>query len=66
MNKKAMLSSMRARCKKLRIASRQGICPVLEDMTFLESCYAKYPDEYKAIGQEVFEETRPFGCEFTD
>lgn len=57
---------VRRRCKALRVASKRGATPSTEDMEFLTECYRKYPDEYRTIGDEAFEETKPFGATETD
>ena len=58
-----MPSEVRARYKKLRIAGKTGLLN-LDDETrkFLTECNKKWPEECRKIGDEVFEETKPFGA----
>lgn len=57
----AMPADVRARCKKLRRAAKLGLALNADDLRFVHDCWKRYPDEYRDIGHEVFEETKPFG-----
>ena len=46
---------------KIRCASKRGQYVAEEDYDFCYEMYEKFPDEYKQIGREAYEATKPFG-----
>lgn len=56
-----MPPAIRARCKQLRIDGKQGRSISEEDSNFLMDCISRWPQEYREIGKEAFEQTKPFG-----
>jgi hypothetical protein len=47
----------------LRCKSKRGGYLSPEEFDFLQDCYRKWPIEYQALQQAVFEETKPFGSQ---
>jgi hypothetical protein len=58
-----MPDETRERCRKLRMRSKRGEFISPEDFKFLESCWQRWPEEYKAMQREVFVDTAPFGSQ---
>lgn len=52
-----MSDADRKRCERLRYQSKKGKYLPPPDFIFLQKMYRMFPDEYKAIGDAVKEET---------
>lgn len=58
---KEMTQAERERLFDLRCRSKRGEYLSPEDVSFLESMWKQFPEQYSAMQPEVFEATKPFG-----
>lgn len=60
--KVAMPTATLSRLLELRCRSKRGDMLSKEEFEFLEDCWKKWPEEYSAMRDKVFEATKPFGA----
>ena len=58
----SMPAALRARRLELCCKSKRGQWIPPEEMKFLAKMHKKHPEQYRAMSQEVFELTKPFGA----
>jgi hypothetical protein len=56
-----MPPEIRRRLFRIRCKGKQGQTLTEEETQFFKDCYRRWPEEYAAMTQEVFEATKPFG-----
>ena len=54
-----MPSEIRSRCFELRCQAKRGLKLNRKDQQFVTQCFEKYPEDYSAMGNEVFIATHP-------
>lgn len=60
-DEKDMPADVYQRCYDIRKRSKCGAVPSPKEMGFLKDCHKRYPRQYAAMSERIFEDTRPFG-----
>lgn len=62
MKERPMPPDIRRKLFDVRCRSKSGGTLSEEDRALISKCWARWPDEYRAMEREVFEATKPFGA----
>lgn len=57
-----MPPDVRRKLFDIRCRSKRGEYLSEQDRRMISECWSRWPDDYRAMEREVFEETKPFGA----